>query len=276
MNAPLSKAIRIQQRSKYFRRLHAEERELWLEKYHAPKVELDQPFQRGWERFFILSEKAKLREDAEDLAFILRFFRNHQYCRKGWFRTGQPNGRRWFKGEIEKHRLPTPGIDDLIAACFPRRLYPYFKARYLNLLEGLPPVRKLKPHQRFEKITFRYPHLFTSRTQPYLVTHLPLHDPALEARLHEIKTILWHTGPRGEIYKALHHRKYRWDENELSKSEQSMRENFKDQLKEANSDPTIQSAISPRFFSAPVPPFLVFGLRNICCCILGFLIRRRV
>ncbi|YCM42959.1 hypothetical protein V2O64_16755 [Verrucomicrobiaceae bacterium 227] len=238
----------LEKRAKDYRRLHEEQRQLCHEKYHAPLVELDEPYLRGYERFFVLSKAALRRKDAEKLSYVLQFFQHHEYCRKGWFRNIHPPGKRWAKGEVGKHFLRRPQLNDLIKASLPRSLYPYIKARFLDLENGLPPVRLLKKHQQFERVTFRHSNLLRTHTRVRLVTHLPLHDPALEARLDQLDTILWNGANRGAVNKALHRR--HWKGCQPSPRVRAKLEDFRQQLEEANSDPTIKSAVSLRFFSA--------------------------
>ena len=248
---------RLQQRAKHFRSLYKEERILSEQKRNTPPVKLDEPFQRGYERFFVLTNEAKRQRNANQLEQALNYFQNYQYCRKGFFQhycTPRRN-----QNHIRKHHLLHPHLTQIIKKGIPRRLLPFIKSKTINLDKGLPTIRQLERRQLGERVTFRYPHLVTSHTQPRIITHLPLHDPALEARLHELATTLWQTGPQGEISKALHRRN--WRHCERSKSDKSSREDFFNQLQEANHDPTIKSAISPRFFSALIP-FLIHILRR--------------
>lgn len=240
------KSTRRSLRSKHFRDLYQEEQDLRRQKYEAPLVELEAPFIRGYERFFILTEEAKLRQDADKLTAILEYFQNYEKCRKGLFRTHSPSSHYFSKNQVADHYLKRPPLTDLVKKSLPRVLYPYIKARSIDFLAPVPRFRRLKHHQRHEKLTFRYHQLVKSYTQPHIVTHLPLHDPKLEARLQELDTILRESGHRGEVNKALHIRK--WRECGISSTEESVLENHQDQLKEANTDPNLKSATHPRFF----------------------------
>ena len=234
------------QRAKNYRQLHKEYQRLCRQHYHAPLCELDEPFFRGYERFFVLTEKAQQREDADKLAFVLEYFQAYQFCRKSQFRTGKPSGRRWAKGEIGAHLIRRPTFDELVSKSFPRALYPHLKSRFLDFQNPLPPYRRLKTYQKHQKLSFRNQSLLRSHTQPHLVTHLPLHDPELEARLSELYRLLWQGDRQGEVSKALY-RKH-WRRCYPSREQILIREDYRHKLHEANSDPSIKSAVSPRFF----------------------------
>jgi len=233
-------------RSKEFRQLHQEYQKICREKFRASEAKLETPFQRGYERFFILTEQAKRRDDVDQLAFVLKFFESYQYCRKGQFRTGKPEGRRWAKGEVGKHQIQRPYFNDLVKKSYPRTLYPYLKSYHLDFLEPVPPYRRMKHHQKNQKVTFRYQRLIQSHTQPHVVTHLPLHDPEREARLEELERILWRGSRPGEVRKALHLKRWHYFDRPLE--EKIILADFRHQLHEANSDPSLKSAVSPRFF----------------------------
>lgn len=248
MNHRRLKSAHLDKEAKHFLALERELRALWRQKLNAPLVELDEPFIRGYERFFVLKESTRRRKDANQITKALAYFQNHEYCRKGWFRGGSPLRKRWKKGEVGSHHLRRPNLASLIKADFPDHLYRYVKVTCPRSTYMVPATRTLNREQLTRRARFQYPGLFESRTQPRLVTHLPLHDPALEARLDELYDILWGSYQQGKITKALHRRK--WRDFDLPPIEKSIREDFRYQLDEANSDPSIQSAVSPRFFCA--------------------------
>ena len=243
-----SKPTRIEKHSKEIRSLYHEYRRLEDEKRNIPPVELDEPFIRGFERFFVLTPQAQRRADAEKLSLVLKYFQHREHCRKGWFRNSMNPQKRWAKGEIGPHHLCRPQLTNLIKKSFPKRLYPFVKSRCMDLLNGLPPIGRLKKHQLYERVTFRFPHLLESHIQPHLITHLCAHDPELEARLDYIEERLWGGSESAAVTKTLHSR--HWYREDPSRTEKSARDDFRQQIIDANSDPTIQSAISPRFFCA--------------------------
>lgn len=247
MNHRRSRSVRLEKRAKEFRRLHQERRRLWLEKFHAPFVEIEEPFIRGYERFFILTDEARERSDAPEISEALSFFQNHQRCRHGFFRHGSPGPRKggWRKGEVAPHQLKRTRLADLEKVKFPRHLGRYIHHASLDLSRAIPPRRYLTHYQFFRKASFAHRKLLKSHVQPYLVTHLPLHDPALEARLDSLDKILNQSGHQGELSKAIYQKHWHWNHRPLY--EKFIREDFRQQLHEANSDPSIKSAVSPRF-----------------------------
>lgn len=243
----------IQQRAKYFRRLYKEEHKLWLKQNSTPMVEPDEPFQRGYERFFVLTPEALLRKDAEDLSEALAYFQQHQFCRKGQFRIGAPVAKKggWQKGEVGTHLLKKRSFAELLKLGFPGRLSPFIHIKNVDLSNGIPPPRLRKRWDGSRRVNFTAVDLIKSHTQPYLVTHLPEHDPDLEAGIDKLNTILWKGAHQGAVHKALHLRNYRrYSFKRYPLGERRFREDARHQFHEANSDPGIKSAISPRFFCA--------------------------
>ena len=255
------KSTRIEKNAKEIRRLYREHRRLWAEKWNAPLIELKEPYVRGFERFFILTPSAQRRADAEKLNTILNYFQHYEYCRKGWFRGSMKARKRLAKGEVGPHYLQRPQLIRLIKKSFPNKLYPYVKSHFIDLQNGFPPIRQLRRHQLEERVRFRLPHLLESHIQPHLVTHLRTHDPALESRLDYLQTRLWGEAEAAAVSKALHCR--RWRNECSSRSEKSARDDFREQLKEANIDPSIQSAISPRFFCARIIRAILLQVPNL-------------
>lgn len=246
MNHRRPKSFRREKEAKEIRRLYQEHRKLWHQKSHAPLIELKEPYVRGYERFFVLTPQAQRRADSDKLAIALTFFQNHELCRKGWFRGSLTARKHWARGEVGPHFPQRPQLSRLIKRSFPRKLYPFVRARSVDLEDGLPPVRQLKRNQLQERVKFRYFHLLESHIQPHWVTHLRVLDPELEARLSYLKSKLWGEGNYAVVSKVLGWRRWRYDFP--THHERSSRDDFKRQLQEANSDPTIQSAVSPRFF----------------------------
>ncbi len=247
---PNSKAEIRKARSRHYRQLYREYQDLLKQQKNQPVVPLKEPFIRGFERYFALSKEALERPDVENLTIILPYFQNHQYCRKGIFRVGKPKGRQWTKGEVGPHQLRRPLLGDLVKGSFPRSLYSYLKPHYFFRPTQNPMKPKPKRGHFLHKIKFRYPQLFESITQKYLVTHIRLIDPKVESRLTELEKILWGEQHRGQVTKALHWRSYRWWDTPHITIKSSL-DDFRQQLDEANHDPQIPSAVSPRFFSAP-------------------------
>ena len=265
-----SKPTRIELRAKEIRRLYQEERKLCDEQRNAPPIKLEEPYIRGFERFFVLTPKASRRADAEKLTTVLQYFQHYEFCRRGWFRGSFTDQKRWAKGEIGPHFPCRPQLFRLIKKSFPKDLYFYVKSKSVDLKNGLPPLRQLNKNQLHERVRFRFPDLLESHIQPHLVTHLRAHNPELEARLDYISDILWGREEYGAVSKALHRRK--WREEYPPRAEKSSLDDFRQQLQEANLDPTIQSAVSPRFLLyvyQGYPGLLLVGIPVLVWCSAG-------
>ena len=85
---------------KHLLRLDRERRELWRRRY--VRVLLDQPIQRGWRRFHVLTARAEKRADQDVLRALLEFIGSVQLRKSPDFRNRRGSGRRRRYVEIEQ------------------------------------------------------------------------------------------------------------------------------------------------------------------------------
>lgn len=246
-----AKAKRLCQESKLIRRISKEYKELCVKAWNVPIVPLAEPYQRGYERFLRPTRAAEKRGEINDLRIALSYFQQHDFCRRGLFRYGNSRGSKgtWKKGEVGPHSLRYHSLAKLIKLGYPAHLSRYIDVEAEDLSQGLSRNPRLSSWQRTQRVSFIATSLIESHTRPYWVTHIRQIDPILEARIREIDQFLWGGRHTGAVHKALHLRNFhRFSFLRHPLGERIFREDAKRQAEEINLDPSIKSAVSPRFF----------------------------
>ena len=107
-------------------RLEKEGRELWSQLREAPLQKLDEPYQKGWERFFALSEEERRRKDADELALALAYICSYQRSAVNPFVIYRFKSRRWIPWE---HNLSGLAPRTMLSRKVPERLFKYFRVK---------------------------------------------------------------------------------------------------------------------------------------------------
>ena len=202
-----------------------ERRELWNQLWRAPLEKLEEPYQKGWERYFVLSKQAERRRDAAELAEALELVRNYQRCAVNPFLIKRSVGKKKVPWE---HNLSGIRARRFLSLKVSLSLMHYFRIRLREPLTAQR-LRELVNSRWGGKLWFRYPEYAVSLVQPYWITHVRVALPEVESRLHEIEGILNRDGNsfRLERLKDIGVRKWmRYDERgqDLKEEERVRRE----------------------------------------------------
>ena len=168
-------------RDKHLLALDREHSRLFQAKYNAPIVPLEKPYQRGWIRYFKLTDEALKREDAKILKEVLDRINVVQYSNTRDFSKTRKTRKNPYGPE---HQLRVFNYTCLIFARLRLELKLYFLMRFLY---------RLNRKGRFSKnryFVFRMPHLFESVVEKNMVTHQRVVLPEVEARISEIDRYL--------------------------------------------------------------------------------------
>ncbi|MGJ8726240.1 MAG: hypothetical protein ACSHYB_16950 [Roseibacillus sp.] len=166
--------------------LERERRDLWNQLRKAPLEELKEPYQKGWERFFVLSEQAKRRKDAEKLELALSLIRNYQRCSVNPFRHYRYKSKRMVPWE---HNLSGLRARAFLSQRTSEEVMQYFRVRLREPLTR-ERVRELVRSGWQGKFWFRYPEYAVSQVQPFMITHCRVALPEVESRLSEVEATL--------------------------------------------------------------------------------------
>lgn len=183
---------------KHLLRLGSELRGLWRRRYI--RVALDEPIQRGWRRFHVLTAKAQKRADKDVLLALLEFIGTVHFRNSPDFRNKRGRGRRRRFAEIEQP------LRELTVGEWDRRRLP----------------EEWKPYFRHEKrcyfrvwhdaLIFASPYAFELKIEPNWVTETYISDPAVEQRIADIEGWLWHRDAMHRLDRLCGHSN-RWRES---------------------------------------------------------------
>lgn len=163
---------------KQLMRLDKELRALWRKRWI--RVSLDEPIQRGWRRFHVLTPKAENRADKEALLALLKIIGTNQFRNSPNFSRRRGRGRRKRFIEIEQP-LRKITIGEWERLQLPEAWRLYFR-------------EEQQCHYRSwrDVLIFRSPYIFELRVEPYWITEVCIPDPEIEQRIAEIDGWLRH------------------------------------------------------------------------------------
>lgn len=172
---------------KELRKMIEENRRLQNAVWSAPLVELEKPYQRGWMRFFRLTDAARFRSDVDRLQELLRFTNKRQFSSDRKFLSRERKGQ---KRTPRPHRMETFSTQCHCWREIPTYLYRYFKFRRGTPEITTERIRELRLRRINRKIDVAVQHLFRSTVAPYIITHQKMLMPDCESRLEEVNTWL--------------------------------------------------------------------------------------
>ena len=179
---------------KHVLRLGAELRVLWDRRYIL--VPLDEPVQRGWRRFHVLTAKAQNRADKDVLAALREVIGTVRYGKSPEIRKKRGRTRWWRYFEIEQP-LRTLTVGEWDQRRLPEEWKPYFRLeeRYCYRLW-------------LDRLIFASPYVFELKIEPNWVTEVFVPDPEVEQRIAEIEGWLWRRDAMGRLNRLCgnHHR----------------------------------------------------------------------
>lgn len=182
----------ITAKDKHYRSLYKEYRKLLDVQRSAPLIEIDEPYQRGWVRFFKLRDDASRRSDAATLTEILKRVNVYQYCRKGTFMQKNQKTKSY---EPIGHYPKRYTIKEWSRLEWLESYRKYFEARLVT-------ERNWKNQWvRNQRYVFKYPFYFVSCTEKHFVTHHRVKLPDVESRITEIMNYF----DQHQVWHRLHH-----------------------------------------------------------------------
>jgi len=165
---------------KFLLRLNRERRALSI--LRRQKVKINPPVQRGWVRRWRLTERAKMRQDADVLAILLSALNSERFFWRRNFRRGKHARRGWHETSQSLRVIHDWQWDRL---GWPEE----WKERYFRRQEttgwGGRPAGTC---------TFIREECFELYTDRHFITELPLLQPELEGRLEEIEAAIGFAG----------------------------------------------------------------------------------
>lgn len=151
--------------------------------WETPLVKLERPYQRGWQRYFRLTDRAKRRKNAAQLEALLDFVDNRQFCRKNRFRKWNRRRKQFVTPE---HRLRKLTVCQVFWNKVPDHLLKYFRGPG-RLAVNRNELREWRSCGWNGRLAVNHPHYFESVIEPWIITHQRADLPEVKSRLDEIE-----------------------------------------------------------------------------------------
>ncbi|MGJ8675899.1 MAG: hypothetical protein ACSHX0_00085 [Akkermansiaceae bacterium] len=163
----------------------------------APLVELEEPYQRGWIRYFILTDEALRRKDAERFQALLEYLQNIQHAKHRHFMI--QNHQKSRRLRPIKHRLGFLSVSMTIRLKIPDELLSYLVTHKRRPIYTRARLNELMLSRYSGQIKVRHPHYFEPKVEPYMITHSRVALPEVESRLAEVEAILYQPQNSGRL-----------------------------------------------------------------------------
>ncbi len=172
---------------KRLRALEREENHLRRLDREAPIIPLDEPYHRGWERWFEWSEAALRRDDAHRFIEILPVIQ-----RIDWSKSPEFDRWSWLSGRRVHwpHEPRRFSLRSFRALKLPEERWGYFETHRHHSLGTPGYLNHLQRIGWGGGIHFRFPEYLDSKIGPHLITHRKVNLPEVTSRLAEIDQIM--------------------------------------------------------------------------------------
>ncbi len=180
---------------------------------NTPELPLNKPYQRGWIRYFILTDQAKTRPDYNNLKELLPSIENRQFSRNREFtKTHYSLSHIASKKKKKKniHTIPSYHPRTAIQQIPSLKLLHYFERPGNYIVSGVEELLDLIRRKWNGKLSFRYPHLLKSYVEPNIITHQKVLFPEVEKRLQEIDEIFESCNGWEKLHNLHGRRGYKW------------------------------------------------------------------
>lgn len=152
-----------------------------LKSWPPKLIKLDEPYQRGWDRKFVLTDQAERRKDRDVLLAILEVIGTTRFSGRSDFTVRQRKSRAIIEIKQSVRRI---WDHEWERKRYPSRWYPHF--RWIHFKQWGRP--------RFYA-EFTQPGLFQLKTEPHWIHYVHEIDPAAERQRSELES--WMTSHNG-------------------------------------------------------------------------------
>lgn len=198
---------------KQIRKKYKRSNELWNLRRNIPWIPLEKPYQRGFVRFFVLSDDVKRSKDADFYEGILKKINTYMYSESRLFlKKRRKFGRRIYVEKAQK--LNSISFYSWIDPKF--GLVPRERQYFLRKEEYNPFRKRAETYYEFIE-----PWRFTLRIRPHIITHYKPVDLDLEREYASLKAYVEQHKIAGIIRKKIYGKSNAWKreyETDLIKS----------------------------------------------------------
>ena len=152
----------MERREKHIRAVVKLERELSRQRWEPELHPLAEPYQKGWKRFYVLSERARKRPDREALASILPYLNSVKH-------HNRPDFKRRTRGRKRLVDIEQP-LRRIALVHWYRQRFPGSWLKYFRLV-------RTRPECGPDSLEFAFPTLYELRIEERWITHVKVVDP---------------------------------------------------------------------------------------------------
>lgn len=187
---------------KHLIQLRKLEKKLWQQQRDLPLVPLVIPYQKGWQRNFVLREDVARSSESSFYSTLLDKINTWQYASEKSFRRNKKRKRRHVyveKNQTVKEfsewewRSPKLELTEKEKALF------YKRERWCNNF------KRYKIHYVFNE-----PWRYVLRIKPYMITHTKMIDSDLESEIQLLDNYITNLNLRNKINRLIHGRSHKW------------------------------------------------------------------
>lgn len=192
-------------------RLRKREKELWSKLKNLPLVPLESPYQKGWERSFVLREDVARSSEAEFYRTLLEKINTWQFSSEKSFKRKKKRKRR----NVYVEKLQTVKEFSEWDWRSPKlELTEKEKTHFYKRERWCSNFKRYKIHYVFNE-----PWRYVLRVSPYMITHTKMVDSDLESEIQLLDNYIVNLNLRYKINKLIlgSSRKWRYYENENPK-----------------------------------------------------------
>lgn len=188
---------------KQIRKKYKRSDELWEIRRNMPMIPLDEPYQLGFVRFFVVRDDVMRSKDGAFFEGILKKINTYMYSGSRQFlKKKRKSGRRiYVEREQKLNRISSYSWISPKFGLTPR------EKQYFLKKEEYCPFRK--SNQIYYE--FIEPWRFTLRVRPHMITHYKPIDAQLEKECAELESYLGQHKVKGIIHKTIYGRSYSWE-----------------------------------------------------------------
>lgn len=187
---------------KQIRKKYQRSNELWEIKRNIPWIPLEQPYQRGFVRFFTVREDVMRSKDGDFFDGILKKINTYMYSESRQFlKKKKKSGRRiYVEREQKLKQISSFSWNDPKFGLTPRE-----REYFLKQEEYCPFRKQYVPYYEFIE-----PWRFTLRIRPNMITHYKPVDFELEKESAELDSYLRQYKIDGIVHKTIYGKSYSW------------------------------------------------------------------
>lgn len=187
---------------KHLIQLRKREKELWKKRNDLPLIPLENPYQKGWQRCFVLREDVARSSEAEFYRTLLEKINTWQFSSEKSFKRKKKRKRRnvyiekiQTVKEFSEWEWKSPKLE----LTEKEKVHFYKRERWCSNF------KRYKIHYVFNE-----PWRYVLRVSPYMITHTKMVDSDLESEIQLLENYIVNLDLRNKINRLIHGSSLKW------------------------------------------------------------------